>query len=279
MQNHPTDLREMIFAGLKGRTFSAALTATAPGVLAGVAQAGAHAESLGIRLTWRRAESAWLEPGTVIAHLEGSAQALASGEERLLGCLCKASGIASAARRAGDLAAGRVRVVCGAWKKTPPEMKMLVRQAVAAGGLQSRIVDGPFVYLDKNYVRMLGGISATLQAVRALDGVKVIQVRGEEAPLDQETRLACQAGAGVVMVDSGRRQDAVAALAAAQAFPGVQVAFAGGVRLEHIPELADLGLHILDIGVAIVDAPLLEIKLDVLGQQPGQELSQWNITC
>ncbi|MBC7223617.1 MAG: hypothetical protein H5T59_04970, partial [Anaerolineae bacterium] len=46
---------------------------------------------------------------------------------------------------------------------------------------------------------------------------------------------------------------------------GVQVAFAGGIRLEDIPALADLGLHILDIGTAIVDAPLLEVRLDVVG--------------
>jgi nicotinate-nucleotide pyrophosphorylase (carboxylating) len=45
----------------------------------------------------------------------------------------------------------------------------------------------------------------------------------------------------------------------------VRVAFAGGIRLEDIPELADLGIHILDIGAAVVDAPLLDMKFDVIG--------------
>jgi nicotinate-nucleotide pyrophosphorylase (carboxylating) len=267
VQNNSIDIRESIFASVKGRTFAATLTAMAPGVLAGISSANAHAECLGIHLTWHQTESACMIPGALIARVEGSAHALAIGEERLLGCLCKASGIATAARRAVVLAAGRIRVVSGSWKKMPPELKMLVRHAIAAGGMPSRITDGPFIYLDKNYVRMLGGITATLQAVQALDGVKVIQVRGEEAPVAQETRLACRAGAGVVMVDTGQRQDAVEALTVAHEFPNVQVAFAGGVQLEQIPVLADLGLDILDIGVPIVDAPLLEIKLDAVWQE------------
>jgi nicotinate-nucleotide pyrophosphorylase (carboxylating) len=264
------DLREQIFASLDGRLFAAGLIAGQAGILSGIQTAAAQAEGLGLQVGWRLEEGSELQPGEVIARLEGSATQITRGEERLLGCLCKASGIASAARGAAKLAAGRVRVVCGAWKKMPPELKGYVRQAVETGGLPTRILDQPFVYLDKNYVRLLGGIVQTLRAVHGLPGVKVIQVRGYNGqPVAEETRLACLEGAGVVMVDTGRLEDALAALEAAQAFPQVQVAFAGGVQLEDIPRLAGLGLHILDIGAAIIDAPLLEIKLEVMENRHG----------
>lgn len=258
------DLRELIFAGLGERRFTAHLCAEAEGLLAGVTAATAQAEAAGLRMDWLRTEGAWLSPGTVIATVSGSAQAIAMGEERLLGCLGKASGIATSARKAVDMAGGRVRVVSGAWKKMPPEIKMMIRHAVATGGMPTRILDVPFVYLDKNYVRMLGGIEATLLAVKDMAGVKVIQVRGEEASVSLETERACRHGAGVVMVDTGRRADLAAALAAASTYPQVRVAFAGGIRHEDIPGLAATGVDILDIGTVIMDAPLLDVKLDVI---------------
>jgi nicotinate-nucleotide pyrophosphorylase (carboxylating) len=258
------DIRDQIFAGLGDRQFTARLTAAAGGVLAGVRAAEEQAQAAGLRLRWACSEGGRLAPGGTVALVSGPARAIALGEERLPACLGKPSGIATAARRAVDLAAGRIRVVSGAWKKMPPELKSLVRDAVHVGGMPSRILDEPFVYLDKNYVRMLGGVAAALAAVAALPGVKVIQVRGEEADIAQETRWACQGGAGVVMADTGNRTDAVAALAAAAGYPRVRIAFAGGVALDDIPALARLGIHILDIGTAIVDAPLLDTKLDVV---------------
>ncbi len=259
-----TDIRDLIFAGLGQSSFTANLTAAASGVLAGLAAAEAQADTVGLRLRWLHGEGDELNPGMVVAAVTGTAKAMTLGEERLLGCLCKASGIATSARQAVELAAGRVRVVSGAWKKMPPELKLMVRHAIATGGLAGRVVDGPFIYLDKNYVRLLGGLAATLTAVRELPGVKVIQVRGEEASIAEETRVACQAGAGVVMVDTGQAPDAVLALEIAAAYPNVQIAFAGGIQHADIPSLANLGIHILDIGTAIVDAPLLDMKLDVV---------------
>lgn len=264
---HVTDIRDLIFASLGADRFTATIATNASGVLAGVAVAEEHAERVGLRLEWACAEGDRLAPGAVVATIAGTARAIARGEERLLGCLCKASGIATSARRAVELAAGRVRVVSGAWKKMPPTLKSMVRESVALGGMPFRILDVPFVYLDKNYVRMLGGIETTLAAVRDLDGVKVIQVRGEEATLTEETVRACRGGAGVVMVDTGDRQDLMAALDAAADYPDVKVAFAGGIQHEDIPALADLGVHILDIGTAIVDAPLLDMQLDVTGTE------------
>jgi len=46
----------------------------------------------------------------------------------------------------------------------PIGLKANISSAVAAGGAAIRIRGTPFVYLDKNYIKMLGGISAGLDA-------------------------------------------------------------------------------------------------------------------
>ena len=47
----------------------------------------------------------------------------------------------------------------------------------------------------------------------------------------------------------------------------VSIAFGGGVRLEQIDELKALGVDILDIGREIVDAPLLDMRVELVGTE------------
>jgi nicotinate-nucleotide pyrophosphorylase (carboxylating) len=44
----------------------------------------------------------------------------------------------------------------------------------------------------------------------------------------------------------------------------VQLAFGGGVTLENIEELKALDIDILDIGRPIVDAPMLDMRLEII---------------
>ena len=111
-------------------------------------------------------------------------------EETLIGLLSKPSGIATATRRLVEEAAGQIRIVGGAWKKAPPSTKSLVRRAVAIGGANGRMAEHPMIYLDKNYVRMLGGLRQALEGLepprrasegRAADRRRGLAVRRDEA--------------------------------------------------------------------------------------------------
>jgi nicotinate-nucleotide pyrophosphorylase (carboxylating) len=114
---------------------------------------------------------------------------------------------------------------------------------------------------------MLGGIAATLQAVAPIgDKLKVIQLKGEYADIATEAAAAVEHGADILMIDTGALSDlqaAHSALRAAGMRERVQLAFAKGVRLQDIGEMRGQGIDILDIGVAIIDAPLLDMKLEV----------------
>lgn len=262
------DVREEILRSVRARRVVAAIVADEEGVVAGVSLARAEAEKLGVLVMQIVGEGTCVRSGDELARLAGTPRQIVMAEDVLIGALAKASGIASRAREFVTRTNGRPRVVSGGWKKMPPAMKEMIRSAVSAGGAQPRIVPGPFAYLDKNYVELLGGIRQSLAAVAHLEGVaKVVQVKGRYADLASEACEAADHGADVVFIDTGRAEDVARAtelLVRRGLRAKVLVAFGGGVRLEDLDALKALDLDLLDIGRQIVDAPLLDMRLEIV---------------
>ena len=172
------DIRDVLFEQDSGSRVTACIFSDGDGVLSGVERAAAKAAELGLAVNFAASEGAALMVGDLVMELCGSPKAIAQAEDRLMGLMLKPSGIATAASRFVH-AAGNMRIVCGSWKKLPYEMKPLISEAVTAGGAGARICEEPMVYLDKNYVEMLGGIQASLRAADKLEGRKKVvqQVR------------------------------------------------------------------------------------------------------
>jgi nicotinate-nucleotide pyrophosphorylase (carboxylating) len=262
------DVREELLRAVRARRVTAAIVADEPGVLAGTAQAIREAEALGLSVVALARDGSALAAGEEIARLTGSPAGIVRAEEVLLGLLAKPSGIATRTRAFVTRANGRPRVVSGGWKKMPGALKDMIRGAIVAGGGEPRILARPFAYLDKNWVALLGGVRSALAAVAHLDDLaKVIQVKGRHGDLAAEACEAAEGGAAVVFVDTGRPED-VARVAAALAARGlrrrVELAFGGGVTLDDVERLRALDVDVLDVGRQIVDAPLLDMRLDVV---------------
>jgi len=270
-ENRPVlDVREEILRSVRARRVAAVIVADQPGVVSGVVLAKAEAGKLGV-LSEIVGEGTSVLEGDAIARLVGTPRQIVMAEDLLIGLLAKPSGIATRAREFVARANGRPKVVSGGWKKMPAAMKEMIRNAVSAGGGQPRIVPGPFAYLDKNYIELLGGIRASLAAVSHLgDIAKVVQVKGRWADVVSEARLAAEHGADVVFVDTGRAED-VARVAESLVRLGLRkkvlLAFGGGVRLDDVEALKTLDVDILDIGRQIVDAPLLDMRLEIVDAQ------------
>jgi nicotinate-nucleotide pyrophosphorylase (carboxylating) len=265
------DIRDILFEEIASKRFRAVLTAERSGVISGVEEAYACAKELGIDLELCKAEGAEVSHGERFGNFLGTPKQIALAEERLIGTLAKASGIATASRTAVQLADGKTQIVSGSWKKMPPAIKQMVRKATAAGGAAFRICQPPMVYLDKNFIRMFGSIPSALTACQKLPGsTVVVQIRGMTASVADETRQALEGGAGILMVDTGDLDDVhqcVAELERTGERGSVKVAFAGNVHLTDIPDLTEQGIDILCIGKEIVDAKLLDLKLDVLQEE------------
>lgn len=248
--------------------FRAVIETTQAGILAGTAFVN-PAPALGPVGHWRllAAEGARVEPGQPLAELVGPAECLGVAEDYVLGPLGFASGIATRAAQFRAAAPASLSVACGGWKKLPAELKPLLRAGLAVAGVLPRLVEGDFVYVAKNAVIMLGGVGPAIRAGNAVGhGPVAVQVKSVE-----EAVVAVGHGAGIVMVDTG----ALADLAAVHAELvrrgerlGLRLAFGGGVRLEDLPAAAEAGADAVDVGRAILDAPLLDLRMRVVAAQP-----------
>lgn len=264
------DIRDALFADMGFAKFKAEITVCGSGVLSGVTRAAAEADQLGIRSFFLLDDGADVTWGEVVAEIEGTAKQIAMAEEIMVGCMAKTSGIAHAARTAVNNASNRVAIVCGAWKKMPSAIKGPVREAITHGGAAFRIINKPMLYIDKNYLRMFGGIPQALkEANRFPELTPVIQLRKEAGSIAAQTLQAVAGGAGVLMIDTGDTSDIEPCLETLKTEGHRQdclVAYSGGVKLPNIDALAASGIDILCIGQAIVDAPLMDMRMDVRGE-------------
>ena len=261
------DIRNRIFRHLEGRKYVARISSEGEGVVSGIEWLRTACIRLGIDLKGCRKSGTRIRRGDIIAVIEGRAKQLALAEEELIGWISKASGIATAARRARKAAGKRLQIVSGAWKKMPPPVKELIRQAALDGGIQYRISRKPFLYLDKNYLKMFGGVQEALDAVRHFGPyVNVVQLKSKGKKLIEETALAARGGAGILMIDTGRRMDVERVdrfLREQRMRQKIRLAFAGNIRIGDLHTLKKMPLELVDIGKAIVDAPLLDMRMDV----------------
>ena len=263
-----SDPRDKFFEPVAHAGVTAHVVVQDGGLIAGTDAVAASMAEIGVEVLRLVAEGTRVAAGTVVVEIAGSPKQIALAEERLVGLLAKPSGIATATAAFVERAGARMRVVSGAWKKLPFSQKEMIRKAILVGGAMPRIADWPFLYVDKNFVRMQGGLAATLEAAGRFEGwTRIVQVRGEYGDIAAEAVQAARAGATIVFVDSGEPGDAAAAVAALT-LEGlrsrVALAFAGGVQLGDIEKLAAMGVDIVDVGRPIVDAPLLDINLDVV---------------
>jgi len=202
-------------------------------------------------------------PGDVLVELQGAAAELGVAEDYVLGPIGYASGVATRAKAFREAAPSDMTVACGGWKKLPFALKPLLRSGLAAAGVLPRLVDGDFVYMSKNAVLLLGGVEPAIRAgLGAGHGPVAVQVKTVD-----EALIAVRAGAGVIMVDTGRLSDLAdvnQSLRDAGVRDQVTLAFGGGVTLDDLAKAYAAGAEAVDVGRAILDAPLFDLRMRVI---------------
>ncbi len=262
------DLRDVIFSTVADRLVTGVILADDEGIVSETKTAADESKRMGLTLLGILEEGSAVRPGDEIARISGTPTQVVSAEDVLIGLMAKPSGIATAARAFVSRANGRPEIVSGAWKKMPLAQKESIRRAVAAGGAFIRICQDPFVYLDKNYIKILGGVGRALEAVSSMtDRKKVAQLKGRYSSVVEEACEAIESGADILHIDTGSTADVEAVvqeLVRRGLRSRVKLAFSGNIRLEDLDELKQMDLDILDIGRQIVDAPLLDMRLEVV---------------
>jgi nicotinate-nucleotide pyrophosphorylase (carboxylating) len=248
----------------EGATACASIVSRQAGVLAGTAcaaEAFARVDPA-ILVSWKSGDGSGVEPGTVVATVQGPLASMLTAERTALNFLGHLSGVASLTRcyvEAVAAANPNTRVLDT--RKTTPGLRALEKAAVRAGGghnHRSGLSDA--VLIKDNHLTGVTITAAVCGARRQWPG-RMIEV---ECDRPAQVREAVAAGATVVMLDN-MSVEAVAECAAwvhAES-PGILVEVSGGVDLVTAPAMAAAGADLISVGALTHSAPVLDLGLDL----------------
>jgi len=204
-------------------------------------------------------EGARVSKGTVIAKIYGPVPALLLAERTALNLLQRLCGIATATARAVATVEGTVAKILDT-RKTTPGLRNLEKYAVRMGGGQNHrmgLSDG--ILLKDNHIAAAGSVAAAVAAARGRAGA-LWEVEVEVADLEMY-REALSAGAEVILLDNMSDADMVKAVA--ERPRGVLLEASGGMTLERLRRVADLGVDFISMGAITHSAPAADISMEM----------------
>ena len=245
-------------AGARAR---AVITQKAPGVLSGLAIAGAVFRRLDpdASIEPLGPEGEWREAGAQVLGVEGSARALLTAERTALNFLGRLSGIATATARvvrAVEAAGGTARILDT--RKTTPGLRALEKRAVLhGGGVNHRAGLYDAILIKENHSAAAGGVGEAVRRARAArpDLPLAVEVR-DEAEID----AALEAGAPRLLLDNMTPEEIRAAVA--RVAGRAELEASGGVDERTVLVYATIeGLHYVSMGALTHSAPGLDLSL------------------
>lgn len=208
------------------------------GVLAGVPFAQAVFDYMGLDVQWLVEEGTYVDVSSssnkvVIAIVKGKCRDILLAERTSLNTLSRASGVATEARSAVNIAKQHQwhGYVAGT-RKTTPGFKHVEKYALVVGGAATHRQDlSQMVMLKDNHIWSAGGITAAVQKARSAAGFSMkIEVECQSVA---EANEAAAAGADIVMLDNFNPETFIKAAAEVKSgFPHVLIEASGGITQE-----------------------------------------------
>lgn len=210
-----------------------------------------------VRLAVQRADGDACAAGQTVATVTGRATALITAERVALNFLQRLSGVATLTRAFVDAAAGRITVLDT--RKTTPLLRTLEKYAVrAGGGVNHRFRLDDAILIKDNHLRLGGGVTATVRAMRERRRDLVTEVEVETlAQLDE----ALAAGAEVVLLDNMSTADITESVR--RCGGRVRTEISGNVTLARMPELAATGADFVSVGALTHSAPSIDLSFEL----------------
>ena len=192
--------------------------------------------------------------GDVIAAIEAPARLLLERERVALNFLQRLSGVATAARQFADRVAGTGCRVLDT-RKTTPGLRVLEKQAAAAGGVTNhRMGLWDAILIKNNHIAAAGGVRAAIGRARAASTLPIeIEVRTRE-----ELREALDAGAAHLLLDNltpGEAAEWIREIAGR-----ARVELSGGITLENVRAYAETGADFVSAGAITHSARAMDIS-------------------
>ncbi len=232
-----------------------------PGVLAGLPAAAAVFQRLdpAVQISFDHDDGFALnDTRAQVAHLQGPARAILSGERTALNLLSRLSGIATLTRRYVEAVADTGATILDT-RKTTPGLRALEKYAVRCGGASNHrygLRDG--VLIKDNHLRLSNGISNAVRAFADSGYRALVQVEAESLAQVEE---ALAAGVQRILLDNMTVADVAKAVALVDKRALLEAS--GGITLETVRDYAETGVDFISIGQLTQAAPSLRVSLDI----------------
>ena len=240
-------------------TASGVFRAKESGVLCGIDIARRTFERVGgeVAFVKKKADGDLLEKGDIVAEISGNAASILMGERTALNLMQRASGIATATRRAMQTVEGTQARITDT-RKTMPGLRKLDKYAVrAAGAVNHRFSLSDGILIKDNHIAAAGGIAPAVRAAKR-KAPHTLKVEVEVESLDG-LREALEAGADIIMLDN---MSCALMREAVEITAGRAVLEASGNMGERaLAEVAATGVDLISIGGLTHSVKALDISL------------------
>jgi nicotinate-nucleotide pyrophosphorylase (carboxylating) len=215
-------------------------------------------------LTWHGDDGQLMLTGQAVCELEGRARAVLAAERPALNFLQLLSATATVTRRYVEAIAGVSPNPRGCsildTRKTLPGLRLAQKYAVRmGGGVNQRLALYDGILIKENHIAAAGGVTAALDAARALDSGVSIQIEVET--LDQMTE-ALAAGATDILLDNFTLAQMRLAVAGNAGRAVLEVS--GGVGLDNVRQIAATGVDRISIGRLTKDVGAIDFSMRVV---------------
>lgn len=248
-------------------TAQAEWVAKAPGVIAGLPLAARVFQLLNDKVNFMAvaSEGEWCEEKQVIARLDGSLDALLTGERVALNIAMRLSGIATLTRRYVDKIADLPSHLVDT-RKTTPGLRILEKYAAFVGGaINHRMGLDDAVMIKDNHIAAAGGIGTAITRIRGQIPYP-LKVEVEAETLEQvEEALAHKAD--IIMLDN-MSQDMMcqAVEIIRQRDSRIKIEASGNITLETIRDVAETGVDYISSSAPITQSRWLDLSMRMVAK-------------
>ncbi|XP_025092237.1 nicotinate-nucleotide pyrophosphorylase [carboxylating]-like [Pomacea canaliculata] len=252
------------------REETAVILIKSAGVLAGCPFVDAIFQELDCQVTWLQQEGIWIEPTKVVAKVTGKVRHLLLGERVALNCLCRASGIATYARKLLEIAEKcNWKGEIAGTRKTTPGFRMVEKYALLVGGVSTHRYDlSSMIMLKDNHIWTAGSVAQAVRDVRIVGGFSTkIEV---ECRSVKEAVEAVEAGSDVIMLDNFSPEAlSKGASELKKQFPHVIIEASGGITEDNLVQYCILDVDVISISRLVQGYSIVDLSMKI--QKPGKD--------
>lgn len=248
-------------------TAPAEWVAKAPGIIAGLPIAARVFQLLNDKVNFIAvvSEGEWCQKNQVIARLDGSLDALLTGERVALNIAMRLSGIATLTHRYVDKITDLPTQLVDT-RKTTPGLRILEKYATFVGGaINHRMGLDDAVMIKDNHIAAAGGIGTAIARIRGqIPYPLTVEVEAES--LDQ-VKEALQHKADIIMLDNMPRdmiRQAVEMIR--QSDSRIKIEASGNITLETIRDVAETGVDYISSSAPITQSSWLDLSMKMVAK-------------